>query len=177
MSLVLRSSLPPAQLEAAAAEAVRAVDPGQPIFAAATLGEILDESMAARRFSAVLLGIFAGLALLLAAIGIYGVVAFLTSLRSREIAVRMALGARGGDVVRLVFGQSLAPVLAGLAAGSAGAVGVAQALSGLLYGVSPFEPAAFAGTAICLVVVAAAATLVPARRATRIEPMAALRQD
>jgi ABC-type antimicrobial peptide transport system permease subunit len=100
------------------------------VFAAATLAEILDDSMAARRFNTVLLGVFAGLALLLAAIGIYGVVAFLTSLRAREIAVRMALGARGGDVVRLVFGQSLAPVLAGLAVGTAGALAAAQALAG-----------------------------------------------
>src|SRR5262249_28772034 len=105
LSLALRSPLPPAALLAAAAAAVRALDPGQPLYEPATMGEIVDGSMAGRRFHTVVLGVFAAVALLLATIGIYGVVSFLTTMRAREIAIRMALGARGRDVARLVLAQ------------------------------------------------------------------------
>jgi predicted permease len=177
LSILLRSAVSPAELQRAAEGAVRALDPGQPVYQPATMEEIVGDTVARRRFSTLLLLGFALAALTLATIGIYGVASFAAATREHEIAIRMALGARGGDVVRLVLRQGMIPVLAGTAAGVLGAIAAAPALAALVYGVEPVEPLALAAIALLLWAVAAGATWLPARRAARIEPMRALRSD
>src|SRR5262249_22888184 len=153
----------------------RAVDPGQPLFAPATMDEIVGGAVAQRRFTTMVLVAFAATALGLAAIGIYGVVAFATSLRAHEIAIRMSLGARDRDLVGLMLRPALPPVAAGVVLGLAGALAAARGLSSLLFHVRPMDPAIFAGVAGLLVAVAALACWLPARRAARVDPMSALR--
>jgi putative ABC transport system permease protein len=129
------------------------------------------------RFRAVLLGVFAGLALLLAALGIYGVVSYSTAQRTQEIGIRMALGAQPQKVLRMVLAQALKLAAAGVLIGLAGSLAISRTLSTLLYGVSTTEPSAFASVALLLAGVAAVASLVPAQRAARVDPMVALRHD
>jgi ABC-type antimicrobial peptide transport system permease subunit len=143
----------------------------------ATLEKLLDDRLAPRRFQALLLGLFAGVALALAVVGIYGVVSYLVEQRSQEIGVRMALGAAGGRILRMVVGQVLALTLPGLAVGLAGAFALTRYLRSLLFGVSPTDPATFAGVAVLLAAVAVAAGLFPARRASRLDPVEVLRRE
>ena len=138
--------------------------------------ELLANSIALRRLLMVLLAVFAGLALALAALGLYGVMAFLVSQRTREMGIRLALGARPGDLVRMVAGQSFRLALAGLALGLSGALGGTRLLGALLYGVHPLDPATFAGVSGLLLLVAALAGWLPTRRAGRVDPMVALRE-
>lgn len=139
--------------------------------------QVVSRSTATRRFNLFLLGAFSALALLLAAIGIYGMLAYSVTRRTHEIGVRMALGARSGDLVRLVLGQGV-PVLAlGIALGAAGALGLTRLLEGMLYEVKPADPVTFVGVLILLGGVALAASYFPARRAARIEPVTALRHE
>jgi predicted permease len=149
----------------------------RPLYGARTLDQIVSASIADRRFSMLLLGIFAGLALLLAAVGIYGVISYTVAQRTREIGIRMVLGAGQAAVLRVVLAQGMVPVLAGVVLGLAASFGLTRLMAGMLYGVKPGDPATFIGVALALVTVALIATLVPARRATKVAPVVALRYE
>ena len=157
--------------------AIHAVDGGQAITRLRPATDWIAASLARQRFTMVLLAAFATAALLLAAVGIYGLVAYTITRRTAEIGIRVALGARAGDVLGLVFGQAGRLVGLGLAAGFAGALGLTQLMSALLFGVSPHDPLTFGAIALLVCLVAALACLLPARRAIRIDPMVALRAD
>jgi predicted permease len=156
---------------------VKAVDPDLPVTAVRTMEEVESRSVAARRWSATLLGLFALVGVLLAGAGIYGVMAHLVSLRTGEIGIRMTLGARPSQLLRQVLGEAMLQALVGLALGIAGALAVTRGLNALLYDVSPGDPIAFLGAAATVLVVATLAALVPAIRAMRIDPVRALKID
>lgn len=157
--------------------AVRSVDPLVPIPSAYTESEIVDGALAIPRFATALVGAFASLALLLAAIGLYGTIAYGVSQRTREIGVRIALGARTGDVSKLITGGGLRLALGGMVIGVVGALAGVRLLAGLLYGISPTDPAVFTAIPVGLLVVAGAASYLPARRAARVDPVIALRAE
>lgn len=158
-------------------QAVHAVNPALAVFNAQPLDERLGRALAPKRIAAWLLSFFAGAALFLAALGLYGVISYSVSQRTQEIGIRMTLGARASEVVRLIMADGLRLALAGAALGLAGAVLVARALARQLYRVGPFDPVAFAGTAAVLIAVAGLASWLPARRAARVDPLVALRRD
>jgi len=166
-----------AGLSAGVRGAVAAVDRDLPVYRVATMGEVRARSLAGERVYMLLLSLFAALALLLAAVGVYGVIAFAVTRRTREIGIRIALGAREGRVLGLVLGQGMAPVAAGAVLGLAAAAGLTRLLSRLLYGVAPVDPGTFAAAALLLAGVAFAASWLPARRAARIDPVVALRME
>jgi len=149
----------------------------QVLYEVHTMDQLANDSLAQQRFLLLLFGIFAGLALVLACIGIYGVLAYLTSQRVPEMGVRIALGARAGDVIWLVLRQSLGMILVGVALGSAAALGASQLLRNLVQGMQPTSASAFAVMIPLLVFAAMFASFLPARRASRIDPVTALRQD
>jgi putative ABC transport system permease protein len=142
-----------------------------------TLDQYFVQSMAAPRFVTLLLGGFAGLALLLACVGIYGVISYIAVQRTHEIGIRMALGAQKGEILRMVIGRGLVPALAGLAIGIAGALRLTRLLSSLLYGVTPTDPLTFAAVSLILISVALLACYIPARRAAKVDPMLSLRYE
>jgi predicted permease len=154
---------------------VLAIDRDQAITAVRTMDEIVEESEGQRRSIMILLGIFAGAALLLAIIGLYGVIAYSVARRTKELGIRRALGAQQGDIVRLVLARALGLTLTGVLFGFGGAVALTRVIKSLLFQVSPTDPLTFAGIALLLILVALAASYVPAHRATRIDPMSALR--
>jgi putative ABC transport system permease protein len=156
---------------------VRALDPGLPVFEARTMREYLGFALLPVRLAGTLLGVFGGIGLLLATVGIYGVTAYSVSRRTREVGVRMALGARPRDVLALVVRQGMTPALIGLAAGVLIALAVTRLLRSLLYGVSPTDALTFVATALLLTGAALAACYVPARRASHVDPMTALRYE
>jgi putative ABC transport system permease protein len=156
---------------------VRGVDPEQPVSQIRTMEQVLGESLAQRKFSLVLIGIFAALSLLLAAIGVAGVMAFLVAQRTQEMGIRMALGAQRADVFGLVLRQGMRMTFLGLFIGLAGAFGLTRLLSGMLYGVKPGDPLTFALVSLFLTGVALLACWLPARSATRVDPMIALRYE
>ena len=160
-----------------AREAVRAVDPRLPLINPRTVETIVAESMASTSFTVLLLGIAAGIALLLGTVGIYGVIAYIVSRRTQEIGVRMALGAPASTVLRGVLGQGMRLTAFGLAIGLLGSWGISRALASLLYGVTATDPLTFASTAGLLALVSLLATWIPARRAARIDPVEALRSE
>ena len=176
MSLVVRTKVPPRSLVSAVAAAVQRIDPDQPVTGAGTMEEHLGESLSHARFTMLLLAVFAALALALSAVGIYSVLAYGVRRRTREIGIRMALGAQAADVVRMVVLQGMRPALIGLAVGLAGSLAFGRALASLVYGVSPTDPLTFAGVSILLALVALAACALPARRATRVDPTEALQE-
>jgi ABC-type antimicrobial peptide transport system permease subunit len=141
------------------------------------MDEVLAGSFAARRLSMILLGIFAALALVLSCVGIYGVISYLFGQRTREIGVRMALGAQRSDVMRLVLGEGAKMALVGVAAGIAAALGLTRLMAGELFGVTAQDPLTFGAVAIVLTLVALLACYLPARRALRVDPMVALRYE
>ena len=178
LNLVIRTEAEDAsQLTPAARAEVKAFDANQIIWRVQTLEELLGTSVAPRRFNMLLLGVFAGVALVLAAVGLYGVMSYSVSWRTHEIGIRMALGARRADVLRLVVRQGMTMTLIGLVIGLVGAFALTRLLIGLLYGVSPTDPITFTAVSIVLLVVALLACLLPARRATRVDPIVALRTE
>jgi putative ABC transport system permease protein len=162
---------------AAVRSQVQAVDKDQPISNVRTMEERLASAVSQRRFSLILLAIFAGLALSLAAIGIYGVMSYLVAQRTYEIGVRMALGAQTGDVLRLVIRQGMALTLTGVLIGLITAFGLTRLLRNLLFDLSATDPLTFFVTALLLALVALSACYLPARRATKVDPLVALRCD
>jgi putative ABC transport system permease protein len=177
MNLVIRTTIDPAMLAASVRQAIQAVDPNQPIYNAQPMEQLVATSLAARRFSMLLLAAFAVLAVLLAAAGIYGVISFAVAERAREIGIRLALGAQARNVLQLVAVQGMKPILSGIALGVGAAYALTRLMKSLLFGVSATDPLTFAGVALLLLVVALLASLLPARRATKVDPLIALRHE
>ena len=177
MDVVVRTASEPLAMAGAIRSEIQAIDKTVARFSIATVDNELGEQTSERRFDTFLIGTFAFAALFLAAIGIYGLLHHLVAQRTNEIGVRVALGANPGMVMALVLRQGLALALAGIAVGLIGAASVSRLLSKLLYGVTPSDPLSFGGSALLLLAVAALACWVPARRAARLDPMRALRQD
>lgn len=177
MSVVVRADGDPLVLAPAMREALRRVDPSLPLYRIETMETSLTNALAPARFRTALLGSLAGIGLLLAMVGIYGVVSYLVTRRRAEIGVRMALGASSGDVVRLVVGQGLRPVLVGTVVGGLAAIAASRLLTAWLRGVSPNDPVTLGAAAGLLVAVAVVASLVPARRATKVDALSAIRSE
>jgi predicted permease len=175
--LAVRTKGEPFSMVASLRGEIWKLDEDLPLFRVQTMDQILLLSVAAQRFNMLLLAAFAGLALTLAAIGIYGVISYATARRTREIGVRMALGASSSDVLRMVMGQGLRLIIIGVIAGLVGAYGLTQVMSSLLFEVSATDPATFAAVAVLLIAVSLLACYIPARRATRVDPMVALRYE
>lgn len=175
VSLVARTTGDPMAFAPAVREAIHSVDAQLPIDETAPMSEIVGEAATAQRFLATLLVLFAGIAVILAAIGSYGLVAYVVTQRTPEIGVRVALGASRGEVVRLMLRRGLAPVAAGLVLGITGALATRHVLATLLYGISPADPSTYVGVAAFLAVVGLIAAWIPARRAAKVEPVVALR--
>jgi ABC-type antimicrobial peptide transport system permease subunit len=177
MILAVRSAQDPRSLASAIRREIQSIDPDQPIANVRTLEVVSAESIAPRRMSVVLLGAFAGIALLLASVGIYGVISYLVVQRTHEIGVRMALGAQRNDVLRLVVGRALKLIGIGALIGLALAFASTRALSALLYNVSAFDPTTFVVVTFTLSAVALLASYIPALRAARADPVVALGHD
>jgi predicted permease len=177
VAVVLRTEGDPTVMMSAIRRAVAEVDPREVIYNVSTMDEIVSNSYAARTLSMILLSVFAALALLLACVGIYGVISCLVGQRTHEIGVRMALGAHRNDVLRLVLGHGAKMALVGVAIGVAAALGLTRLMANQLFGVSAHDPLTFAGVAVLLIFVAVAACYIPARRAMRVDPMIALRHE
>jgi predicted permease len=173
--LVVRAAGDPMNLVAAVREEIRAVDPDQPISNIATMDMLLGEEAAARRSGMMLLSVFAGLALLLASLGIYGVLSYFVTQQTSEIGIRMALGAQRRDILRLVLRKGMEWTLLGVALGSVMALALTRLMKSLLFAVSAADPLTFAAVALFLIVVASLACWIPARRATKVDPIVALR--
>jgi len=183
-NFVIRTSSDPVALAHAVTEEIHRIDPNLPVIHVTTLDGLLSETVAPRRFSTILLGAFALLALVLAAVGIYGVMAYLVSQRVTEIGIRMALGATAVNVLKEILFEGLRPAVVGILLGMAGAAALSWTLHtslvfpgspDLFYGVPFYDPATFLGLAVFFIIVAAIAMLVPGRRAVRVDPMMALR--
>jgi predicted permease len=177
MHMVLRTSLPVSALAPTLERAVRAVNPSVPIVGLREMDAVFDESIGRPRLLALLLGAFAGLALLLAVLGVYGVLSFIVVERRREIGIRVAIGATRGSIVGLVTKQGLVTVSIGLAAGLAGALGLNRLLASLLFGVEPTDPSTLAAVTCTIAIVAALACALPAWRASRLDPNVVLKGD
>ena len=177
MAIVVRTVSHPMSLVAAIQEQVKAIDKDQPVARITTMEQLLSDSILQPRFNMLLLTIFAVLAWLLAAMGIYGVISYVVTQRSHEIGIRMALGAQKSDVVRLVVGRGMFLVMIGVVIGLAASVALTRVLSSLLYGVSARDPMIFAGVSMLLAGVALLASYIPARRAAKVDPMVALRYE
>jgi putative ABC transport system permease protein len=175
--LVLRTKADPSSLAAAVRSEVWAIDKDQPIANIQTMERLLADSIERPRFNTLLLAIFSAIALLLAAIGIYGVMSYTVTQSTREIGIRMALGAQPRHVLKLIVGQGLVLALTGVGIGVAGAFGLTRLLATLLYGVTATDLPTFAGVSALLIAVAVLACYVPARRATKVDPMVALRYE
>jgi putative ABC transport system permease protein len=176
-TLVVRTTGEPAALIEGVRSAVRDVSSDAPVFRAKTMMNVMANSTAQQRFNMILMTVFAAVALVMAAIGLYGVISYSVTQRTHEIGIRMALGASSGDVVKLVVGQGMLLAAAGVAAGLGAALALTRLLSSLLFGISPTDPITFAVISLILTAVALAACFVPARRATRVDPMIALRYE
>ena len=176
-ALIIRAAADPAALTSAVRAAVRSVDPGVPLFNISPMDQVVAENNSARRLSVELITVFAGLALLLASLGIYGVISYVVVRRNHEIGVRVAVGAQRKDILQLVLGQGARLAAIGLAAGLVASLGAGRALSSLLFEVSPFDPMTLGGVSALLAAVALLACYLPARQATRVDPLVALRHE
>jgi predicted permease len=176
LSVVLRTDIAPSQLESQIRDHIHAVDPELPVFSVKSMNEVLEASLAPRRFSAELVALFAALALLLASIGIYGLLAYMVGQRSHEIGIRMALGARRDHILKLILRQGIFLAGAGVSAGLVVAVATAPMIATLLYGVHPIDPVVFLAVALILLMVSFLASFIPAYRATKVDPIVALRE-
>ena len=176
LSVAVRTSLSATSTEPQIRREIEAIDPSLPVFSVRTMNEVIDGSLAARRFSAELVGVFAVVALLLASIGIYGLLAYMVGQRSREIGLRMALGARRWDVLKLILGKGVVLAGVGIVVGVIFSAATAPMMASLLYGVHPHDPAVFLAVPLLLFAVAVLASYLPARRATKVDPMFALRE-
>jgi len=177
MRLAVRTGLPPANLISAVTEAIHRVDADEPVVDVQTMEAVVDDSIAQNRLNMILLSAFAGLALLLASIGIYGVQAYAVRQRTREVGIRVAMGAQPADVFRLIIAQGLRLATTGIVIGLAASFGLTRLMASQLYGLSATDPWTFIGVSIVLLTVALAACFIPARRATRIDPLVALRYE
>jgi putative ABC transport system permease protein len=177
MSLVVRTNSTPSSLTSAVTNAVHQVDSELPLLQILTMQDVVGASLAQQRFNMLLLAVFAGLALLLAAIGIYSVLSYSVKRRVREIGIRMALGAQVRDVLRLIVIEGMRPTLIGVAIGLAGALALGRVLANLIYGVKPTDPITFGAVSVLLAGVGLFASIIPAYRATRVEPMKTLRDE
>jgi putative ABC transport system permease protein len=177
VSVVARTPLPASLLESQIRKEIQTLDPALPVFNVRSMNDLMDASIAPRRFSAELVGVFAAVAMLLSSIGIYGLLAYMVGQRSREIGIRVALGAQGPDILKLILGKGL------LLAGTGTAIGLilsaisAPMIAGLLYGVHPIDVIVFVTVPLILLVVAFLATYIPARRATMVDPIIALHES
>ena len=176
VNVVLRTSLPASLLEPQIRHEIQSIDPGLPVFNVSSMNDVLDRSLASRRFSADLVGGFAGLALVLASFGIYGLLAYMVGQRSREIGLRMALGARRWDVLKLILRKGAVLASVGIVAGVIVSAATASMMASLLYGVDPHDLLVFLAVPLVLFAVAVLASYFPARRATKVDPMFALRE-
>ncbi|HVG29684.1 MAG TPA: ABC transporter permease [Pyrinomonadaceae bacterium] len=177
MVLAVRGKADPSSLAAAVRREVAAVDPDQPVSDVQTFEQVFTRAVAPQRFNSTLLAAFAALAMILAAVGIYGVIAYTVSQRAHEMGVRIALGARTADILRLVVGQAMSLTLAGVGLGLVASLALTRTMRGLLFEVSANDPAVFASVSLLLGAVALAASVVPARRATKVDPVIALRYE
>jgi len=177
MQLAVRTAADPDGMVSAVRTQIATIDPEEPIYNVTTLEQSLSDSVSPRRFNMLMLGIFAGIALALATVGIYGVMAFSVTQRTREIGIRMALGAERRDVLGLMARQGLSLTLAGIAFGLAGAWALTRFIASFLYGVQPTDLATFVMVPVVLIGVSLLACYIPARRATRVDPVEALRYE
>jgi putative ABC transport system permease protein len=177
MVLVAKTAGEPSAMTGVVRQQVWSIDKDQPVFDVHTMKEIRSISVALYSFSSVTLGIFAGVALLLAAVGIYGVMAFAVTQRTHEIGIRMALGARSGDVLKMVVLNGMKLAVGGVAIGLVGAWGLSRFMKALLFGVGATDVLTFAGVSVCLLFAALLACWLPARRATKVDPLVALRYE
>jgi putative ABC transport system permease protein len=177
MTVAVRTTGDPAQAVGGISAVLRRLDPDLALAAVRTMDEVVSNSVAERRLTMLLLTVFAGAALLLAAVGIYGVIAYSVTQRTQEIGIRMALGAQRADVLRLVVRHALVLVAVGVAAGAAGALLLTRLMSGLLFDVRPTDPLTFAVVSGILIAVALAASTFPGLRATKVDPVIALRAE
>jgi predicted permease len=175
MGVVLRAAGEPMALTGAARDEVMKIDPALPVSNLKTVERMIHEVTSPKRIMTAMMGVFAGIALLLAGVGLYAVMAYAVSQRTHEIGIRMTMGARARDVMRLVTGQGMKLTIAGLTLGIAGAFALTRVMEPLLYGVTPTDPLTFILISMSLVSVALLACWIPARRATRVDPMIALR--
>ena len=177
VTFVVRTSVPSATLAQPVVAAIREIDPEQPVVDLRTMEQVVDDKLAPQRFGALVLGVFAAVALFLAAVGIYSVLSYIVRGRSREIGIRTALGARTSDVLRLVIAEGMPPALVGVAAGTIAALALARVMRTLVFDVSASDPLTLASVAATLVVIALIASLVPAYRALRLDPVKVLRAE
>ena len=177
MSLVVKTRVDPESVIPAVSQAVRSVDPDQPVYRVRTMEQVISESLSSRRLNLWLLGVFAGVALVLSAAGLYGVISYLVTQRTREMGIRMALGAEASQVVKLIMARGVVLIALGVIIGLAGAFVFTRWLESMLYGVGRRDPATFATIPLLLMAVALLATYIPARRASRLHPTIALRGD
>jgi putative ABC transport system permease protein len=179
MTITVKTAVPPLSAGAAVRTALERIDPDQPVSRIRTMEAVVEESIGSRRFPMLLLGLFSGIALVLAAIGVYGVVNHIVAQRTREMGIRMALGARAAQVIRLVLRRSLGPIVAGLAAGAAGSLAAAKTLasSALLFAVEPGDPGVLVAIVALLGSTAVVACLLPARRAASVDPLVVLKEE
>jgi putative ABC transport system permease protein len=177
MTILVRAFNDPDGLVSALRGELRQMDRDQPMASVATMEQLVSDSYSRSRFTMIVLAVFSAVALLLAAVGIYGVIAFTVAQRTNEIGIRVAMGAQRGDVLQLVLGQGSRLILLGVALGMMAGLLLTRLMSGLLFGISPTDPTTFAGVALLLAAVALLACYMPARRATRVDPLIALRYE
>jgi ABC-type antimicrobial peptide transport system permease subunit len=177
MNVVLRTRQPVEAVAPSIRSVVRSMDPALPIVQMRSMEEVVGVSVARQRLLSLLLGIFAAVALALAAIGTYGILSYMVTERQREIGIRLALGAGAGRVQRLLLGHGLGIAAVGIGLGILGALGLSRLTASLLFGVSPYDPVTFVVVAVVIAGVAAAACLAPVRRATRVDPLTVIRGE